>query len=71
MTKRFNVEGMMCGHCRTRVEKALNSIEGVKATVTLSPAEATVEFTASEIPLAELQRIVNEQAGEYRLSEKL
>lgn len=71
MTKRFNVEGMMCGHCRARVEKALNSIEGVKATVTLSPAEATVEFTAGEIPLAELQRIVNEQAGEYRLSEKL
>ena len=70
MTKRFNVEGMMCGHCRAHVEKALNSIEGVKATVTLSPAEAVVEFTAGEIPLAQLQRAVSEQAGEYRLSEK-
>ena len=70
MKKRFNDEGMMCDHCRAHVEKALNSIEGVKAVVTLSPAEAEVEFTNGEKSLEELQSVVTEKAGDYRLSEK-
>lgn len=68
--KKYKVEGMMCGHCRMHVEKALNSIDGVKATVTLDPPVAEVEFTGShELSLAELQKIVTDQAGEYTLSE--
>ena len=39
MKKRFTIDGMMCGHCRAHVEKALNSIDGVKAIVTLDPPE--------------------------------
>lgn len=61
---------MMCDHCRAHVEKALNSIEGVKAVVTLSPAVAEVEFTNGEKSLEELQSVVTEKAGDYRLSEK-
>ena len=41
MQKTFNVSGMMCMHCRAHVEKALNSISGVSATVTLDPPVAT------------------------------
>lgn len=67
MKKNFTVDGMMCGHCRTHVEQALNSIEGVKAVVTLDPPVATIEFTAKEIPLKELQQVVTEKAGEYTL----
>lgn len=68
--KKYKVDGMMCGHCRMHVEKALNSIEGVKATVTLDPPVAEVEFTSGhELPLAELQKAVTEEAGEYTLSE--
>ncbi len=69
MKKEFKVEGMMCNHCRMHVEKALNSIEGVKASVTLEPAVATVEFTGKELTLEELQKVVTEEAGEYTLSE--
>ncbi len=69
MEKKFKVEGMMCNHCRMHVEKALNSIDGVKAVVTLDPPIATVEFTRQELSLAELQKVVSEQAGAYRLSE--
>ena len=36
MKKEFKIEGMMCNHCRMHVEKALNSMEGVHATVTLN-----------------------------------
>ncbi len=70
MKKRFNVEGMMCDHCRAHVEKALNTVEGVKAVVTLSPAEAEVEFTRGEKSTEELQRAISQHAGDYRLSEK-
>ena len=31
MVKTMTIEGMMCGHCRAHVEKALNSIGGVSA----------------------------------------
>ena len=69
MKKELKVEGMMCMHCRMHVEKALNSIEGVKATVTLDPPIATVEFDGAEKTLEELQKTVLEEAGNYKLSE--
>lgn len=68
MKKEFTVEGMMCNHCRMHVEKALNRLEGVNATVTLDPPVATVEFTGSrEYTLEELQKQVSEEAGDYIL----
>ena len=67
MQYQFKVEGMMCGHCRAHVEKALNSIDGLKATVTLNPPVAVVECD-HEPDLAELQKTVTEIAGEYTLS---
>ena len=69
MEKKFKVEGMMCNHCRTHVENALNSIDGVKAVVTLEPPVATVEFTKGELSLDELQQVVTSKAGEYKMSE--
>lgn len=69
MKKEYRVKGMMCDHCRSHVEKALNGIDGVKATVTLQPPVATVEFTGRELSLAELQAVVTEKAGDYELSE--
>ena len=69
MKKEFKVDGMMCMHCRMHVEKALNSIEGVKATVTLDPPVATVEFEGAAKTLEELQKVVTEEAGDYKLSE--
>ncbi|MCD8318033.1 MAG: heavy metal translocating P-type ATPase [Paraprevotella sp.] len=60
MTKEYQVEGMMCDHCRTHVEKALNQIEGVKAKVTLDPPRAVIEFTGNIKPLAELQAALSD-----------
>ena len=69
MKKEFNIEGMMCNHCRMHVEKALNGIEGVKATVTLNPPVATVEFEGDVKSVEELQAALSE-AGEYKISEQ-
>ena len=67
MKKEFKVEGMMCNHCRMHVEKALNSMEGVHATVTLNPPVAIVEISDGEKTLDELQKAVTEEAGDYTL----
>ena len=40
----LNVEGMSCGHCSARVEKALNAIEGVSAKVNLETKTAAVTY---------------------------
>ena len=45
MTKVLTVEGMMCGHCKMHVEKALSALEGVKGCqVNLENKTATVEL---------------------------
>ncbi|MPN57559.1 Copper chaperone CopZ [bioreactor metagenome] len=36
---------MSCGHCQARVEKALNTIDGVNATVDLANKCAKVQLT--------------------------
>lgn len=40
----LTVEGMSCGHCSARVEKALNAIEGVSAKVDLDAKAASVTY---------------------------
>lgn len=42
MEKILVIEGMMCGHCTGRVEKALNDLEGVTAKVSLEDKSAFV-----------------------------
>lgn len=66
MKYEFKIEGMMCGHCRAHVEKALNTIEGVKATVTLEPPVAILE-SDRELELEDLQRVITEEAGDYKI----
>ncbi|MCM1025383.1 MAG: heavy metal translocating P-type ATPase [Roseburia sp.] len=47
MTKVMTIEGMMCGHCTGRVQKALEALEGVSAvTMSLEEKTATVELAA-------------------------
>ena len=66
MKKEYEISGMMCMNCRKHVENALNSIEGVHATVTLDPPVAVVEFDSAEVPVEELQKRLAEE-GDYRI----
>ena len=45
MKKEMVIEGMMCGHCSARVEKALNAIDGVQAKVDLDKKTAYIELS--------------------------
>lgn len=45
MKKVLKIEGMMCNHCTGRVDKALNEMDGVSATVSLEDKCAEVTLT--------------------------
>ena len=67
MENTYTITGMSCNGCRTKAEKALNEIEGVKATVTLEPAMATITSEKS-VSLFKLQKALY-SAGNYVISE--
>jgi len=46
LEKTMVIKGMSCGHCSARVEKVLNAIDGVEATVDLESNSATVKLSA-------------------------
>lgn len=66
MTKVMTIEGMMCGHCTGRVQKALEEIEGVgSVTMSLENRTATVELT-SEVSDDRLTEAVTEAGYEVK-----
>lgn len=69
IARQYKVEGMMCKHCVGRVERALNSVEGLKACVTLDPPVASIEFDGEPLDVEELQKILTEKAGDYQITE--
>lgn len=42
MEKTLHIDGMSCAHCAARVEKALNRLDGVHATVNLEAKTAFI-----------------------------
>lgn len=44
-TKVVDIEGMTCGHCKARVEQALDAIDGAAAEVNLHRNHAVVKMT--------------------------
>ena len=61
--KKVLVEGMMCQHCKAHVEKALNAIDGIQATVDLEKNCAFVEGEADE---AILKQAIEEAGYTYK-----
>ncbi|WRY54008.1 cation transporter [Clostridium intestinale] len=54
MMKKITIEGMSCGHCKARVEKALSELDGItSAVVDLEAKTATIEGETSDEILRE------------------
>ncbi|MFV7234462.1 heavy metal translocating P-type ATPase [Flavobacterium sp. ZB4R12] len=66
MKHTYIITGMSCDGCRSKVEKTLNAIDGIQATVTLDPPIATITME-SHIPTAQLQETLS-KAGKYSIS---
>lgn len=62
----FNIEGMKCGSCVSKIEQALKNAGYPDASVTLSPPK--VIFKSNSITRESLQEIVS-TAGEYKIGD--
>ena len=51
---RLEIEGMTCASCATRIEKRLNRLEGVEATVNYATEEAAVSFDSGRVSVDDL-----------------
>ncbi len=60
MEKTIHIDGMMCTHCTSRVEKALNSHGGITANVSLEDKCAFVQLD-KDISDDELKTIVENE----------
>lgn len=65
MSHHYIISGMSCNGCRTKVEKTLNSIEGVQATVTLDPPAAEIEMD-NHVATEKFQEVLS-AAGNYTI----
>jgi Cu+-exporting ATPase len=66
MKHTYTVTGMSCDGCRSKVEKTLNAIEGIQATLTLDPPIATITMD-KHIPTTNLQEALT-AAGNYTIT---
>jgi Cu+-exporting ATPase len=60
-TLRLDLDGMTCASCAARIEKKLNKLDGVAATVNFATEQATVRYD-SDVPVEQLVAAV-ESAG--------
>ncbi|MFV8326921.1 heavy metal translocating P-type ATPase [Flavobacterium sp. ZS1P14] len=65
MIHTYKITEMTCDSCRSKVEKTLNAIEGIQATVTLDPPIATISME-KHIPLDQLQETLT-TVGKYTI----
>ena len=63
MKKVLKIESMMCNHCTGRVDKALNEMDGVSATVSLEGKCAEVELS-KDISDEELVKVITDAGYE-------
>lgn len=64
--KTFIIEGMVCDHCKNRVERSINAIDGAAAKVNLSKKAAVVSLETDVAD--EVIRCAIEKAG-YKVTE--
>ena len=65
MIHTYNITGMTCNGCRSKVEKILNAIDGVEAKVSLNPSIATITME-KHIPITQLQEALS-VVGKYTI----
>ena len=66
ITKKMDVEGMMCPHCEARVKKALEAIDGVKAAVVSHESASAVVTLDSAVSDEVLTKAVTDAGYEVK-----
>ncbi|MEH7416694.1 heavy metal translocating P-type ATPase [Neobacillus drentensis] len=67
----FDVYGMTCAACSTRIEKSLNKMDGIKqATVNLAAESASVEFNPGQVTIEGIKDRINKLGYEAKVKGK-
>ena len=66
MEKTLKIEGMMCGHCESRVKKALEAIDGVQQAAVSHLDGTAVVTLAKDVPNDVLKQAV--EAQDYQVT---
>ena len=61
MKKTLNIQGMMCGHCEKRVQKALEALDGVASAEVSHQAGTAIVTLDKAVPDAVLKDAVTAQ----------
>ena len=54
----YNVTGMSCAACSASIEKTLNKIDGIKASVNLATEKVNVEFDENKYDFEKIKEVV-------------
>ncbi|MDK2824339.1 MAG: copper chaperone [Clostridia bacterium] len=61
-TEVLKIEGMSCGHCKSAVEKAVYSLNGIeKVEVSLEAKEAKVEYNPDLVTMDAVKAVIQEE----------
>ncbi|MGG3797739.1 heavy metal translocating P-type ATPase [Metabacillus fastidiosus] len=67
----FDIIGMTCAACATRVEKGLNKLDGIsKATVNFALERASVEYNPSAVTISEMRKQVEKIGYEAKVKQE-
>lgn len=69
MIQQFQVKGMTCAACSNRVEKGLNDLTNVKATVNFATEKAHVEYDPKKISFAQIEQKIQSLGYDIILDE--
>ncbi len=61
MKKQIDINGMACGHCKSRVEGALSKLNGVKSyDVSVEDKRAIVEYDENVVSLEAIEQAIED-----------
>ena len=66
MEKLMKIEGMMCGHCTGRVQKALEAVEGVSGVTMSLEDKSALVVLREDVPDEALTAAVTEAGYEVK-----
>lgn len=68
-TAEFQITGMTCAACATRIEKVLNKVEGVEATVNFAAEKARIQYQPALVTLEGLTEAIRKAGyGAYEIA---
>jgi len=61
----LKIKGMHCASCAVRIEKALNTLEGVKAKVNFPLEKAFIEYDPEKVDIEKIKKVIRDNGYDF------